>query len=441
MGFISSRLQIIEGENSILLYNSWNGQKIKCSKSVKDAIDIIRTENYTKDKMEADFPELYAMLNKMGLIADSIEEKTYNYNIEEIRKGKLVNALRLNISECCNLNCSYCYEKVTNQSRIRRNMSLDVAVRAINLFKEIIIANKKPRCTFRFFGGEPLINFELLKKSIEHIESVFPDYIEKEYLLNTNGTLIDESIAQFLKDHHFIIILSVDGIREQHDGNRKFADGRGSFERVDKSIDLLADKGCTVALTTVMTDNNYAHLTELVDYICKKKKKYDFECKLSLNNVHICSKAGLVELNVDDQIRYFVDAVRYAKKIGIDLSGGNTFLIFNNMMFGNNGRHCGANGFELSVDPVGDVFCCGGTQMSYGNISEGQELLSKAEYLFMATRNPEKVEKCRECPIACYCGAGCYLEYMSSDGKEEKTQRDCEQERRIFIELVKEFIL
>lgn len=443
MGYLDSSLSMIEGERDIFLYNSRNGKKIKCSKVVKDILAGAEQGTVTEEEMATDYPGLYDTLKKLDLVNSQCnEQEALEYNIDFIKGGGLIKSLRLNISEMCNLDCSYCYERVTNHTIHRKNMDFSVARKAMDFFREVLINNKSPQCMVRFFGGEPLINYPLMKDCIEYIENTFPEHIVKSYVVNTNGTLITAEMCRFFKEYHVIVILSIDGLKEQHDVNRRYKNGAGSFEKVNQSIDLLAENGCVTALTTVMTDQNFSHLKELIDYVAEKKSSYDFECKLSLNNVHICNKSGIVEKSLDERLDYFFEAIEYAKKRNVDLSGGNTFMIFNNMMHGNNGHHCGGNGFELCVSPEGNVYGCGAAQSAFGTIDEGMQLFSKPEYVFLATRNADMINKCKGCPIASYCGGGCVAEsFLAENAEDESGAEACELEKRVFSFLVKEFIL
>ena len=82
-----------------------------------------------------------------------------------------------------------------------------------------------------FFGGEPLLSFELIKKIVDYIESYYSDYLV-HYMITTNGTLITKEIAEFMEENKFDIMISIDGTQEQHDYYRKFLNGYGSYLKV-----------------------------------------------------------------------------------------------------------------------------------------------------------------------------------------------------------------
>lgn len=147
--------------------------------------------------------------------------------LEQIIKDGLQN-VTLEVTEQCNLRCKYCiYQEDHTEYREfgTKKMTWETAKAAIDYLKEHSGHTEKPH--IGFYGGEPLLNFDIIQKSIQYAKDVF----DKELLfaLTTNATLVTDEIAEFFAENGINIIVSLDGPEELHDANRVFKDGSGTF--------------------------------------------------------------------------------------------------------------------------------------------------------------------------------------------------------------------
>ena len=133
------------------------------------------------------------------------------------------------VTSACNLACKYCYE---GDEKTNQMMDRSTADRILNYIDENAEENEEIRMVFH--GGEPLLNFNLIKYFVEKISGKFE---RTKYQLTTNGTIMNGEIAQFLLDNfHSGISLSIDGKEDTHNSNRIYTDGRGSYGAVIKNI-------------------------------------------------------------------------------------------------------------------------------------------------------------------------------------------------------------
>ena len=146
----------------------------------------------------------------------------------------------LDITQNCNLNCSYCgreWNSVAWKGK-RRGMSEKTAFAAIDfLFAH---SRDKKRRTLSFYGGEPLLKFGLIQKCVDYAYALFG----KEgirFNITSNGLLIDRKTAQYLKQHRFLTMISIDGPAQLHDRHRKDWQGRGSYNRAVRGFKRLLD--------------------------------------------------------------------------------------------------------------------------------------------------------------------------------------------------------
>lgn len=449
---IDENIEVIKGENYSILYDRESGEYIRINKPAYDVYTLLKeksqTEILNKFQGQKSIEKLLNIYRNKGILINKRKQKEdslykpKNINIEDIKNGFLVRALRLNITEKCNLDCTYCYEKVSNK-HIKREMSWEVARNAIKNFFEIIERNNVNHCCIRFFGGEPLLKIELLTKCLMLCKSIADEHnIEVEYLLNTNGTLLNEEICKLLKQYNIHTILSLDGVQSINDIHRKFLTGVGSFTTIDKKIEYLYKENCTFNYTVVCTNDNYKELRSLIDYISNKGKKYGKEDCLSLNNIHICSRQGIVDMPVDEQVKYIIDTIKYAEIKGVKTYGGSVTMCYRHFVDKDvNSQYCAGIGNELCVQTNGDVWACEGNTIVLGNIEDINAVLTSEKYIEIATRDFNKNPECRNCRIKAYCCGGCLAEYLSDSGKKRNTNRDCELQIKLFQELVKHYVL
>ncbi len=146
--------------------------------------------------------------------------------------------LVLQITQNCNFRCSYCpyttSDFYTTRTHSSKRMKEEVAMRAIEFLAE------HSRCSemvsIGFYGGEPLLEFELMKKLVDYADELF---IGKRlsYTITTNGSLLTDEIMSFLEEHNFDLMLSIDGTKKAHDRNRKFAaNGKGTFDTIEQNL-------------------------------------------------------------------------------------------------------------------------------------------------------------------------------------------------------------
>lgn len=156
--------------------------------------------------------------------------------------------LQLEVTTGCNLRCRYCcFSECYEYTRPHGSdfMSWVVARKAIDEyysdFKIVKQNNPLRNACVSFYGGEPLLNFELIKEATEYIAKKYPMF-QTDYNITTNATLLDEQIGDFLVEKNFAVLISLDGDKETHDRNRVFANGVGSFDIVIKNLRIFRKK-------------------------------------------------------------------------------------------------------------------------------------------------------------------------------------------------------
>lgn len=152
------------------------------------------------------------------------------YALESQLNNELAH-LTLEVTQKCNLRCRYCiYHQYQTHYRNfeQKDMNWDIAKQAIDFFNEHSKAKKEVYISF--YGGEPLLNFPIIKNSVEYANKVINDGREIHYSITTNATLLTKEISSFLAHHDFNVSVSLDGSKDIHDENRITVNGEGSFE-------------------------------------------------------------------------------------------------------------------------------------------------------------------------------------------------------------------
>ena len=151
--------------------------------------------------------------------------------------------ITLQVTQGCNLRCKYCiYSEDINahqRSHSNKRMSWETAKKGIDFLREHSIDSKK--VNIGFYGGEPLLEFPLIKRAMAYAKDVF-DGKELTFAITTNGTLLTDEIIDFFADEDVHLLISLDGPKEIHDKSRVFSDGRGSFDTVMKNVNRLKER-------------------------------------------------------------------------------------------------------------------------------------------------------------------------------------------------------
>lgn len=171
----------------------------------------------------------------------------------------------IHLTDNCNLNCTYCYENKKNK---------DILFEDIKYLIDYQINKKEKVSILVFYGGEPLLQKNMIKNTIDYINSKKCE-TTFYYGITTNGTLLDDDFIKYMKDNNFInIAYSIDGMRETHDLNRKTRDGRGTFDIVEKNAKKVLSNFDEVVAMHVITKNNLYNLSKNVEYLINMGFKY-----------------------------------------------------------------------------------------------------------------------------------------------------------------------
>ncbi|MBQ2736607.1 MAG: thioether cross-link-forming SCIFF peptide maturase, partial [Clostridia bacterium] len=234
----------------------------------KDTVLSAIREKYKdrEDISDSDIEECFAQVESLKSKGKLFTPDTFESMAGKLKEktSGVVKALCLHIAHTCNLNCSYCFASQGKYHGDRAVMSYEVGKRAL----DFLIENSGSRRNLEvdFFGGEPLMNFEVVKQLVAYARSV-----EKEknknfrFTLTTNGMLIDDDVIEFANKEMSNVVLSLDGRKEIHDRFRVDYAGKGSFDRIVPKFQKLvnAREGKNYYMRGTFTHANPDFLTDI----------------------------------------------------------------------------------------------------------------------------------------------------------------------------------
>ena len=364
------------------------------------------------------------------------------------RTSGVVKALCLHIAHTCNLNCSYCFASQGKYSGERGVMSFEVGKRAL----DFLIENSGSRRNLEvdFFGGEPLLNFEVVKQLVAYARSIEKQHNKNfRFTLTTNGVLIDEDVIDFANRECSNVVLSLDGRKEIHDRFRVDFAGNGSFDKIVPKFQQLvaAREGKNYYMRGTFTHANPDFLEDI-----KVMLDLGFD-ELSMEPV-VCAPGDPAELTdedmviVKDQYEKLAELMLQRRREGrpftfyhymIDLKGGP--CIYKRI------SGCGSGTEYMAVTPWGELYPChqfvGDEKYKLGDIYSG--VTNTAVQQEFADCNVYAREQCRDCWARLYCSGGCAANAYHATGSVRGVyEKGCDLFRKrmecaIMLAVAKEF--
>ena len=365
-----------------------------------------------EDVTLADLEELYDQIGALKAAGSLFAPDTFRDKAGDLKKktSGVVKALCLHIAHTCNLNCSYCFASQGKYHGERALMSLEVGKRAL----DFLIENSGTRRNLEvdFFGGEPLMNFKVVKELVAYAR-----IREKEcgknfrFTLTTNGMLINDDVIEFANRECSNVVLSLDGRKEIHDRFRVDHAGNGSFDAiVPKFQKLVAERGGkNYYMRGTFTHANPDFLKDIEVMLSLGFRE------LSMEPV-VCAPDDPSALTAEDLPIVMEQYEKLAELMLKCHREGNPFTFYHYMIDLSGGpciykriSGCGSGTEYMAVTPWGDLYPChqfvGEEKFKLGNVFDGvnnHEIQGEFEACNVYAR-PE----CADCWAKLYCSGGC----------------------------------
>ena len=326
------------------------------------------------------------------------------------RTSGVVKALCLHVAHTCNLNCSYCFASQGRYHGERALMSLETGKQALDFL--ISHSGTRRHLEVDFFGGEPLMNFDVVKALVAYARSREQETGKRfRFTLTTNGMNIDDDVIDFCNRECHNVVLSLDGRREIHDAARVDYQGRGSFDRVVPKFQRLVEKrgGKNYYMRGTFTHRNPDFLEDIKTMLSLGFTELSMEpvvCEPDDPAALTREDREIVKRQYEELALLMLERRREGRPFTfyhymIDLTGGP--CIYKRV------SGCGSGTEYLAVTPTGDLYPChqfvGEGRFRLGSLDEGLSAPEiQAEF---ASTNVYTRKECADCWARLYCAGGC----------------------------------
>lgn len=369
------------------------------------------TNEYRSEEILEALNELKELKKDGQLFSEDIYEDYLTAQAVENKQRPIIKALCLHIAHDCNLRCRYCFASTGDFGTSRTLMTAETGFKAIDFLIER--SGTRRNLEVDFFGGEPLLNFEVVKQIVKYA-------LEKEktanknfrFTLTTNAVLLNEEHKKFINEYMGNIVLSIDGRPEVNDKMRFRADGRGTYGDILPKIKDMADSR--------NQDGYYVRGTftrENLDFSKDVLHLADLGFKQISVEPVVAAKDSGFDLRQEDLPELFHEYESLVLEYVNRRKDSRWFNFFHFMMDLDHGpclvkrtKGCGSGCEYLAVTPEGDLYPChqfvGMDEFKMGNVNNGLEINNDIHDLFVRENIYSKPD-CKQCWAKFFCSGGC----------------------------------
>lgn len=381
------------------------------AKSVEELKDSCKNKRPAK---EAD--EVFQELGKLEKDRLLFSDDSYLYQLPQNR-NKTVKSICLHVAHDCNLRCEYCFASTGDYHTGRQLMPKETACQAVDFL--IRNSGSIKNVEIDFFGGEPLLNFSVVKQTVAYARDIQEQFHKNFYFtITTNGLLLDDEKIEFINKYMDNVVISIDGRKEIHDAIRYDRAGNGTYDTiVPKAQKLVSGRNGksyfirgTYTARNLDFSNDVRHLTSLgfkeisVEPVVGEGRSFDITKKM-------------VPTILEEYERFAVEYVGRAANydyrfyhFNLDLYGGP--CIYKRL------AACGAGNEYLAISPTGDIYPChqfvGQPKFKIGDLCSGvtREDIVKE----FGSNNILHKDKCQNCWARLFCSGGCHANAWFTNG-------------------------
>ena len=394
-------------------------------------LDKYKGENLTSKDMEEIFKDIEELKENGTLFTEDIYE---NGVIDFKKRQTVVKALCLHIAHDCNLACRYCFAGEGEYQGDRSLMSYEVGKKAL----DFLVANSGSRRNLEvdFFGGEPLMNFEVVKKLVAYGRSLEKKHDKHfRFTLTTNGVLLNDEIIDFANREMDNIVLSIDGRKSVHDYMRPSKNKKGSYDLILPKFKKVAESRNQQKYYVRGTFTH--HNLDFVEDVLHLADE-GFE-QISVEPV-VAEPTEDYAIQEEDLPVIMEGYDRLAKEMLKRKREGKGFNFFHYMIDLSGGpcvykrlSGCGSGTEYLAVTPWGDLYPChqfvGKEEFCLGNVEEG--IINTEVRDTFKLCNVYAKEDCKKCFAKFYCSGGCAANAYNCHGDINTTYEiGCELQRK-----------
>ena len=388
--------------------------------------------SYNEDEIRECISEVKELVEDGQLFTEDI----YEPFVEKFKEKRqtVVKALCLHIAHDCNLACKYCFAEEGEYHGRRALMSFEVGKKAL----DFLVANSGNRVNLEvdFFGGEPLMNWDVVKQLVAYGRSLEePNNKKFRFTLTTNGVLLNDEVMEFVNKEMSNVVLSLDGRKEVNDRMRPFRTGKGSYDLIVPKFQKLAESRnqTNYYIRGTFTRNNLDFSEDVKHFADLGFKQMSIEPVVGPEEDPYSIREQDLPQIMEESDKLALEYIDRYKK-------GNGFNFFHFMIDLTQGpcvykrlSGCGSGTEYLAVTPWGDFYPChqfvGNEDFLMGNVDEG---ITKPELVKeFGNCNVYSKEKCKNCFAKFYCSGGCAANSYNFHGTiNDAYDIGCEMQRK-----------
>lgn len=387
----------------------------------EDIKNKLTTYNLTDDQFGEAYKEVCDLVNE-GMLFTS--DNFADLSIDVVNRPTNVKAICLNVAHTCNLSCEYCFAKGGKYHGPDAIMTTETAKKAIDFLIEN--SGNHYNLDVDFFGGEPLMNWDVVKETVDYAKNLEEKYNKHfNFTLTTNGMLLDDDKIEYLNENMKNVVLSLDGRREIHDEFRKTIGGKGSFDTVvPKFQNFVSKRGDKeYYMRGTYTANNLDFTKDVKTYLDLGFKR------TSLEPVVGNSKSDYA-LKEEDLPVLFEEYEKLADMMIDAIDNNNKFIFYHYMIDLENGpcahkriSGCGSGTEYMAITPSGELYPChqfvGNDDFIIGDINQG--IIRDDIIEDFKKCNCYSKEECKSCWANMYCSGGCAANNYNANGDINET--------------------
>ena len=364
---------------------------------------------YSRQELQEAFDEIGELIREEVLFTDDIYKDVV---IDFKKRDTVVKALCLHIAHDCNLACRYCFAEEGEYHGRRAIMSYEVGRQALDFLIES--SGSRRNLEVDFFGGEPLMNWDVVKRLVEYGRSREEECGKKfRFTLTTNGVLLSDDIMDFCNKEMANVVLSVDGRKQVHDRMRPFRGGQGSYDKIMPKFKKFAQSrrqtGKQYYVRGTFTRYNLDFAADVLDLADQGFDQISVEPVVAPPEADYSIREEDIPVLLAEYDKLAAEMVRRNREgrsfnffhFMIDLEGGP--CVYKRL------SGCGSGSEYLAVTPWGDLYPChqfvGQDEFLMGNVWEGVKRTDIRDEFKLC--NVYVKPKCRECFARYYCSGGC----------------------------------
>jgi len=392
-------------------------------------------------------------------ISEDLKFKLLNHGLGSLKNPKTKTVVAddqsiyfvIDVTKRCNFDCLYCFRNLNDNRIIDDDILKDICNYILNIIKERKLNNVK----VQVWGGEPLLAFNKL----EYIYNFFKDTpVNLVIDIETNGSLISDELAKKLYDMHVNVGISIDGMLEHQDKQRRLSNGKSSNELVKKGIrNLQKYYHDSLGGIAVVTKYNYKDVYEIIKYFAEELKLKNMKFNLVRDNPNANQENIGLSL---EEVKWFASVLfDSVKKYNLEhgnFNENNIITRYHNLNERISNNYCNSRGCRgginlISIDMLGNIYPC--EMMDYknvkissiykdGKLANNNDLINEIkkaqkENIYF---NEKTIDECNTCPWKYYCEGGCRSRIVYSEGKMTYDEVECTFNKVIYERIIEDIL-